>query len=60
MQAAKIAAYARELFDAHGDKAEAEAAQRAQAAETAGDKDTAASWRMVQKAISEMRGAHES
>ncbi|MCP1337020.1 hypothetical protein [Futiania mangrovi] len=60
MEAAKIAAYARELFDAHGAKAEAEAAQKAQAAETAGNAATAKSWRMVQKAISEMRGAHES
>ena len=60
MEMAKITQYARALYEAHGDKAEAEAAQKAKALEDAGDTDEAATWRSVQRAIHELRGAHES
>lgn len=60
MEIAKIAEYARALYDAHGDKAEAEAAQRAKKHEDAGEETEAETWRAIRKAISEIRGAHES
>lgn len=60
MEMAKITQYARSLYEAHGDKAEAEAAQKAKALEDAGDMAEAETWRAVQRAIREIRGAHES
>lgn len=60
MEQSKVTEYARALYEAHGDKAEAEAAQRASKAETAGDSDEAAVWRAVRTAIHEIRGPHES
>ena len=60
MEMAKITQYARSLYEAHGDKAEAEAAQKAKALEDAGDTAEAETWRAVQRAIREIRGAHES
>ncbi len=60
MEIAKIAEYARALYDAHGDKAEAEAAQRAKKHEDAGEQAEAETWREIRKAISEIRGARES
>lgn len=60
MEMAKITQYARALYEAHGDKAEAEAAQKAKACEDAGDTSEAETWRAVKLAIGEIRGAHES
>lgn len=60
MEMAKITEYARALYDAHGDKAEAEAAQKARAHEEAGATEEAETWRAVRRAISEIRGARES
>lgn len=60
MEMAKITEYARALYDAHGDRAEAEAARKAKEHEDAGDNDQAETWRAVRRAISEMRGARES
>jgi hypothetical protein len=60
MEMAKVTEYARALYDAHGDKAEVEAARKAKQLEDAGDSAQAETWRAVQKAIGEMRGAHES
>ena len=60
MDNAKIAEYARALYDAHGDKAEAEAAQKARKHEEMGETSEAESWRAVRRAIREFRGAHES
>lgn len=60
MEMAKITQYARALYEAHGDKAEAEAARKAKACEGAGDASEAETWRAVQRAIREIRGAHES
>ena len=60
MEQSKIAEYALALYQAHGDKAEAEAAQKAKRHDEAGDTEEAETWRAIRKAISEIRGAHES
>lgn len=57
MQTSKITEYAHALYAAHGDKAEAEAAQKARNFETKGDVATAETWRAVRRAIKELRGA---
>jgi len=59
MEASKVAEYARSLMNAHGDKAEAEAARKAKELEDSGDKDQAENWRRIRAAISEIRGAHQ-
>lgn len=56
----KIAEQARALLDAHGDKAEAEAAQKASTLKAAGKTDEAAQWDKVRKAIHELRSGHVS
>lgn len=48
--------YARRLLEAHGDKAEAEAAQKAAECDQKGEKSQANDWRRIQAAISQMRG----
>lgn len=60
MEIAKITEYARALYQAHGDAAEAEAAQKAKRSEDAGDADEAENWRKIRLAIREIRGARES
>ena len=52
--------YARRFLGTHGDKAEAEAAQRAADFEKQGDRQQAEDWRRIQAAISSMRGPHAS
>ncbi len=52
--------YARQLFEAHGDKAVAEAAQKARALEEQGKAEQARSWRRVEAALKLMLGPHES
>ena len=56
----KILECARGLYEAHGNKAEAEAAQKALKYEEAGNSEEAETWRAVRKAINEMRGSYES
>ena len=60
MDATKIHEYARQLKEAHGAKAAAEAAQKAAAFESKGDKGQAETWRRVAAALTEMRGPRES
>jgi len=60
MEVSKITEYARALYNSHGDKAEAEAAQKAKQHEEAGEEKKAADWRAIRAAIREIRGAHES
>ena len=43
--------YARRSYDAHGDKAEWEAAQRAAECDQQDDKDQARDWRRIQTAV---------
>jgi len=60
MHAIEIQDYARRLMEAHGDKATAEAAQKAVAFEQAGDRERAHTWRRVEAALMLMRGARQS
>jgi len=60
MKATDIASHARALYNAHGDAAEAEATQRASAADTAGNAEEAEDWRAIRRAIAEIRGSHVS
>lgn len=60
MQAMEIQEQARKLRDAHGDRALAEAAQKAQASERQGDIAQAQTWRRIEAALREMQGPHAS
>ena len=60
MKATKIVEHARQLLDARGDRAEAEAAQRAIDLEAKGKAADAENWRRVRAAIREMRPPHVS
>ncbi len=60
MQQTDIEDYARQLLEAHGDRAVAEAAQKASAFEKEGNKEEAEAWRRIEKALLLMRGPHES
>ncbi|MEM7721601.1 MAG: hypothetical protein AAF376_04450 [Pseudomonadota bacterium] len=53
MQTATIIQHAHALYRAHGDKAEAEAAQKARAAQ---DPAEAEAWRKIRMKIKELRG----
>ena len=57
---AEIHDYARQLLDAHGDKAVAEAAQRASSLEEKGQLEDSRSWRRIEAAIKLMLGPHQS
>jgi len=56
MEETMISEYARQLKDAHGDRAIAEAAQRAVECERTKDKDQAKTWRQVEAALKGMQG----
>ncbi|MBF9031373.1 hypothetical protein HKCCE3408_13305 [Rhodobacterales bacterium HKCCE3408] len=60
MEMSKIAEHARALYNAHGDKAEAEAARQAKERKEAGDSEQAEVWTSVRKAIREIRGARQT
>ncbi len=60
MQAMNVIEHARQLLAAHGDKAEAEAAQKASEKEAEGKHDEAETWRKIRAAIHEMRPPHVS
>lgn len=60
MQEAEIQDYARQLLEAHGAKALAEAAQKARSFEKKGNAEEAMTWRRIEAAIKLMRGPHES
>jgi hypothetical protein len=60
MQTIDIQDYARQLFEAHGPKAIAEAAQKASAFEQKGDREQAETWRNIERALLLMRGAKAS
>jgi hypothetical protein len=55
-----ISEYARQLMEAHGQRAVAEAAQRAVACEERDDKEGAETWRHVEAALKAMRGPSAS
>ena len=60
MQEIEIQDYARQLLEAHGDKAVAEAAQKASALEKQGDSEQAETWRHIEAAMKLMRGPNAS
>ena len=60
MEELDIQDYARQLLEAHGNKAVAEAAQKALALEEQGKLEDAESWRRVEAALKLMIGPHQS
>ena len=60
MFAVEIEEHARKLREAYGERATAEAAQKAKAAETRGDTDQAKTWRRIETALRELQGPHAS
>ena len=60
MQEIDIHDYARQLFEARGDKAVVEAAQKARSLEEQGQREEAETWRHVEAALKLMRGPHAS
>jgi hypothetical protein len=56
MEETVIAEYARQLREAHGHRAVAEAAQRAVTCEDRNEKEEAQTWRHVEAALKEMLG----
>jgi hypothetical protein len=60
MREIEIHDYARQLLEAHGARAIAEAAQKAISLEQQGDFERAKDWRHIEDAIKLMRGPHQS
>jgi hypothetical protein len=60
MSSTDVATLARHLHESRGSRAIAEAAQKAQAFEQAGDQAQAKDWRRVQQTLLELRGARET
>jgi hypothetical protein len=60
MREIEIQDYARQLFEAHGDKAVVEAAQKARSFEEKGNAEEAKTWRHIEAALRLMRGPKES
>jgi len=60
MKETDIHDFARQLLEAHGDKAVAEAAQRACTFEKEGKREEAETWRHIEATLKTMRGPHES
>jgi hypothetical protein len=55
MKAVEIQAQARALFEAHGPKALAEAAEKARSCEAAGDKQLAEDWKQIANALRNLK-----
>ena len=60
MQAVEIHDYARQLWEAHGLKAIAEAALKARRFEERGESERARNWRRIEAVLLEMRGPRQS
>jgi hypothetical protein len=60
VHATEIQEYARQLWEAHGDKAIAEAAQKAVAFDKKGDNEQAQTWRRIEAALMVMRKARQT
>jgi hypothetical protein len=58
MREIDIQDYARQLLEARGEKAVAEAARKASSFERQGNKDEADTWRQIEGVIVSMRGPH--
>ncbi|WP_424833461.1 hypothetical protein [Ruegeria sp.] len=59
MDPLKTAEYARALYTAHGDRAEAEAAQKMRECEAAGNAQEAKNWQAVRSTIRQIRGPNQ-
>ncbi len=59
MDALKTAQYARALYTAHGDRAEAEAAKKMRDSEAAGNRQEAQNWQAVRQTIRQIRGPNQ-
>ena len=55
-----VSAIARNLFEAQGAKAIAEAAQKADHFAKTGDREQAETWKRVESALRDLRGPHQS
>jgi len=60
MREIDIHSYARQLLEAHGARAIAEAAQNAIELESKGEMELARTWRHIEDAMKLMRGPHQS
>ena len=60
MEVAHIQSYARQLYEAQGSKAIAEAAQKAASYERQGQSEVAQTWRRIEAALFRLRGPRES
>lgn len=60
MQGADVSDFARQLYQAHGPKAVAEAAQKALSLEKEGKDEEARTWRRIEATLKEMLGPHQS
>lgn len=60
MQTSSTTQYAHALYAAHGDKAEYEAARKAQVAAEEGENDEARKWQSIRLHIKELRGARQT
>jgi hypothetical protein len=60
MREIEIHTYARQLLEAHGPQAIAEAAQNANDLESKGETELARTWRHIEDAMKLMRGPHQS
>lgn len=60
MQLSQVHDFARKFLNAHGKKAEAQAAIRAHRCEQQGDEKEAENWRRIRATLEEMRGPHAS
>ena len=60
MQALEIHDFARQLWEAHGPEAIAEAAKKAEVFEEQGEIEQAQTWRRIEATLVEMRGPHQS
>jgi hypothetical protein len=60
MSEIEIHDYARQLFDAYGDRAVVQAAQKACSYEEKGEAEEAETWRHIETVLKLMRGPHVS
>ncbi|CRL11802.1 hypothetical protein [Phaeobacter italicus] len=60
MDAIKTAEYARALYSAHGDRAEAEVAQKMRICQESGKTAEAEDWKSVRQMIRSLRGPNQS
>lgn len=60
MEMSQVHNIAKRLYEAHGLKAEVEAARELQEAERAGNDEQKDLWRRVRSAVHDMKGARES